>query len=666
MDTIKINPKHISEFPNGLTVGGVEVKPGAVRTATVVVAASDSLNKDAADFICDATNFETQMAAAIGSGGLKLVMLAGNYVKSTVTAIPVHSDTEIEIISGATIAFADGLDADAQIFANSDPSGGNSKIWIHGGGILDGNRTNQTSGEQSAIKFTNVEQSVVDISMKNFRSYHVHEVNLGHGNIIINREFPNVVRNEKSPFPSRYWRPLSSFETNWTTTGGTMTYDTDRKFRGTRSAKIITPGATGNNKGMIEKTFSPPMDFTNAEFSLKMYTEDAMPVDVVEIYLRSGGNWSQFQLRHMQSAIEDYRTIDDMWHGITTHMELTFGSFDISAVDLIRVSVVGRDTDIATVWLDDLCYFPLLNFPNGAIVFTIDDGYISTYTRTKAVLDKYNYGALVTVLKNQVDGNPEYVNIPQLHELQDCGWDIGCHSTTHMQIKDGVRVIDSTALIEEEALTCQDWLIRNGFKNGARFYSYPNGYHSKKYLEVMEKYFIAARLADNTNTGGVALPFADNRTIQSMCLSPAAPPARIKGYMDIAKAQNKVLVLYLHQTVESGASGQNEYNIVDFEEIVDYCYTQNMAVLTFSDIYDNIDYRNQCGTATLANGTIEIDVPHGLPRTPSAGEIMITPIEAWGNMTQFRVGNYTTTHFTIYADINPGQPVDFAWKATVQ
>jgi hypothetical protein len=32
-------------------------------------------------------------------------------------------------------------------------------------------------------------------------------------------------------------------------------------------------------------------------------------------------------------------------------------------------------------------------------------------------------------------------------------------------------------------------------------------------------------------------------------------------------------------------------------------------------------------------------------------------------MTQFYVANYTSTQFTIYADQDPGQDVDFAWKA---
>lgn len=69
------------------------------------------------------------------------------------------------------------------------------------------------------------------------------------------------------------------------------------------------------------------------------------------------------------------------------------------------------------------------------------------------------------------------------------------------------------------------------------------------------------------------------------------------------------------------------------------------------------------GTATLVNGQTSIVVTHGLDVTPSAGDIVITPIEAWGNMTQFWIDTYTSTQFTIHANIDPGQDVDFAWKA---
>ena len=83
-------------------------------------------------------------------------------------------------------------------------------------------------------------------------------------------------------------------------------------------------------------------------------------------------------------------------------------------------------------------------------------------------------------------------------------------------------------------------------------------------------------------------------------------------------------------------------------------------------IYKNQGYITESsGTATLANATTSIVVTHGLAVTPSAGDITVTPIEAWGAMTEFYIDTYTSTQFTIHADQDPGQDVDFAWKAIV-
>ena len=96
------------------------------------------------------------------------------------------------------------------------------------------------------------------------------------------------------------------------------------------------------------------------------------------------------------------------------------------------------------------------------------------------------------------------------------------------------------------------------------------------------------------------------------------------------------------------------------------------------NIYDNIFRQNitegyewnihnteKSGTGTLVSGTTSIAIHHGLRSTPVAGDIVVTPIETWGSMTKFWIGNYTSTTFTIYADTNPMQDVDFAWTAAI-
>lgn len=76
-------------------------------------------------------------------------------------------------------------------------------------------------------------------------------------------------------------------------------------------------------------------------------------------------------------------------------------------------------------------------------------------------------------------------------------------------------------------------------------------------------------------------------------------------------------------------------------------------------------YTEKSGTATLLSASTSIVVSHSLNTTPAAGDIMVTPMETWGNMTKFWIDTYTSTQFTIHADIAPGADTDFAWKAIV-
>lgn len=83
-------------------------------------------------------------------------------------------------------------------------------------------------------------------------------------------------------------------------------------------------------------------------------------------------------------------------------------------------------------------------------------------------------------------------------------------------------------------------------------------------------------------------------------------------------------------------------------------------------VRNNIGYvTEKSGTATLVNGNTSIAVTHGLAVTPAAGDVMVTPIEGWGNAVAFYIDTYTSTQFTIHVDADPGQDVDFAWKAIV-
>jgi len=83
----------------------------------------------------------------------------------------------------------------------------------------------------------------------------------------------------------------------------------------------------------------------------------------------------------------------------------------------------------------------------------------------------------------------------------------------------------------------------------------------------------------------------------------------------------------------------------------------------YNVIHRMYDYLNERGgTATLANGTVAIVVPHGCDYTPRARDISVNPIETLNNASFWWVDTIGAVNFTINVDANPGQDVDFKWS----
>lgn len=73
------------------------------------------------------------------------------------------------------------------------------------------------------------------------------------------------------------------------------------------------------------------------------------------------------------------------------------------------------------------------------------------------------------------------------------------------------------------------------------------------------------------------------------------------------------------------------------------------------------------GTATILNGTSSIVVNHGLGRTPTNGDIMVTPLHLLtsAGVAAVAVDTLTATQFTIRVNANVSASIGFNWQADV-
>jgi hypothetical protein len=182
---------------------------------------------------------------------------------------------------------------------------------------------------------------------------------------------------------------------------------------------------------------------------------------------------------------------------------------------------------------------------------------------------------------------------------------------------------------------------------------------------------------DNPGSEGIVLRGSHGSRVIGNYFSacPANKALIHNGTVDAANSPSDDLIV-VHNisraTGESGSVGIEESVASDGCRYLDNTLTGPATAIVPHASSTNLKIRNNdgfvtenSGTATLVNGQTSIAVTHGLDVTPGVGDVMVTPIEAWGAAVNFWIDTYTSTQFTINVDANPGQDVDFAWKAVV-
>jgi parallel beta-helix repeat protein len=147
---------------------------GGVRSTTKVVAASDSIDKSRADYVCDGTDDQAEINAAItalGATGGTVLLLEGTY--SITGRINLASNvTLMGQGAGTVLRIPNGFNADLNVIYGYQIS--RAKVTRL---RVDGNRANQTAGYMDGVLLdhcTNCE--VVGCRFENLRHYGVHLV----------------------------------------------------------------------------------------------------------------------------------------------------------------------------------------------------------------------------------------------------------------------------------------------------------------------------------------------------------------------------------------------------------------------------------------------------------------------------------------------------------
>lgn len=156
---------------------------GAGGDSFLIVATSNTPTtlKNRADYVGDQVSDQSEINTAFGVANA-VILAPGTFIIDG--PITIGTNQSLFGSVGSIIKIKDSKDASMNMIQNSDPTGGNSNILIHGIS-LDGNRSNQTTGTMHGVYLDNASNcKITNCTIKSLRRDGVKIVNAGYNKIM--------------------------------------------------------------------------------------------------------------------------------------------------------------------------------------------------------------------------------------------------------------------------------------------------------------------------------------------------------------------------------------------------------------------------------------------------------------------------------------------------
>jgi poly-beta-1,6-N-acetyl-D-glucosamine N-deacetylase len=175
---------------------------------------------------------------------------------------------------------------------------------------------------------------------------------------------------------------------------------------------------------------------------------------------------------------------------------ISFPSTNTTSADFARQMEYLQANNYRVFSMDELaqCIEGRLPMPEQGVVITMDDGYLSEYTRAMPILKQHHYPFCIFVYTQAV-GSKNYMNYDQLKQIRTCGGEVGCHTITHPCLLDLPE-----DKIEKEIVVSKQILEKN-LGRPVRFFAYPFGQYDAKIRAIAKK--AAFRLMLSSDPGSV-------------------------------------------------------------------------------------------------------------------------------------------------------------------
>jgi peptidoglycan/xylan/chitin deacetylase (PgdA/CDA1 family) len=185
---------------------------------------------------------------------------------------------------------------------------------------------------------------------------------------------------------------------------------------------------------------------------------------------------------------------------------------------------------------------------------------------------------------------PDPITLDQLRALQDAGWDVSAHTATHPDLTTLSAADQSVQLTK-----ARDWLVANGFSDGARFFATPYGKRNSDTVALASAIYQNLRDGSASPNRGYETPLNMNWVrntryglrFQEITSLDRTTLAEFQSWVDAAIASGTWLIVVGH-TVD-GPTGWLTPSL--FQQYVNYVASKRyqIDVMTMAAYWDRRD-----------------------------------------------------------------------------
>jgi peptidoglycan/xylan/chitin deacetylase (PgdA/CDA1 family) len=228
-------------------------------------------------------------------------------------------------------------------------------------------------------------------------------------------------------------------------------------------------------------------------------------------------------------------------------------------------------------------------YPQGALLLTFDDGYISQFDEAFSYAQQTGVRATCSIVTGNI-GTAGYLSVAQLQMMDAHGWDIANHTTDHTLLTT-LSEADQETHIGDAADALDGW----GLTRASHHLVFPNGLrNADTYTAMAATGMLTARSIEEFD---IILPPVDNYNLFARNIINTTTLETFKGLIKTAMDNRTILSTYMHNIV-ANPSIANEWAIRDWRALCDYIAMSGIPTITTSELY------------SLLSGPVVVPMPY--------------------------------------------------------